>query len=187
MKRAGAKGAVMRWMGPITALVAIGMAPPSAKDDPDDGSFGFTKPVACVEIKGYEDYVELSGGEITNHEKLIVYFRPRHFKTNRVGRQYESHFTEDVRVRRRGEKAVLWSKMKMVDYQPRADIPRPPIYFHNKIALKGLAPGNYELEIVLHDEIGQTPPATRVLPFVIVEPKEEPAEKKVDAGEAPEK
>jgi hypothetical protein len=187
MRGAGGWRRVAGCLGPIVAIMLTGMAQPQEKDDPDDGSFGFTKPVACVEINGFDDYVELSGAALTSDEKLIVYFRPRHFKTTRVGRQYEAHFTEDVRVRRRGQKPVLWSKLKMVDYQPKADIPRPPIYFHNKIALKGLMPGLYELEIVLRDEVGQTPPAVRVLPFEVILPKDEPKGKKAEVEEVPDK
>lgn len=185
MRRGSGRGRGIGWFGVLVALAVTGLAPEPDKEDPDDGSFGFTEPVACSEIKGFEDYVELPGGALTSDEKLIVYFRPRHFKTAKVGRQYEAHFTEDVKIRRRGQKPVLWSKAKIMEYQPRGGLPNPPIYFHNKIAIKGLTPGKYDLEIVLHDEIGQTPPAVRVLPFEVVLPKGEPDAKTADAEVPP--
>lgn len=174
MRRAGGRGSVVGRLWPIVALVVMGVAAAPDRSDPDDGSFGFTKPVACVEIKGFDDYVELSGATLTSDEKLLVYFRPRHFRTVRIGRQFEAHLTEDVRLRKRGDKTVLWSKLKMVDYQPRADTARPPISIHNKIALKGLLPGQYELEIVLRDEVGLTPPVVRVLAFEVIPAREDP-------------
>ena len=180
MTRRDGRGSVVGRLGVIVTLVVTGLAAAPGKEDRDDGSFGLTEPVACSEIKGFEDYVELPGGALTSDEKLIVYFRPRHFKTTKIGRLHEAHFTEDARIRRRGQKPVLWSKLKMVDYQPRAETANPPIYFHNKIALKGLTPGKYELEIVLRDEIGQTPPAVRVLPFEVVPPRDAPEPKTSD-------
>ena len=187
MRRAGGRSSVVGRLWPIVVLIQTGLAVPPDKDDPDDGSFGFTKPVACIEIKGYNDYVELSGATLTSDEKLLVYFRPRHFRTTRIGREFEAHLVEDVRVRKRGDKTVIWSKLNIVNYQPRTPIARPPIYIHNKLSLKGLIPGQYELEIVLHDRVALTPPVERKLFFEVIPAEEEPEPKKPDVEKAPDK
>jgi hypothetical protein len=148
-----------------------GSARPAAPDEDDDGSFGLTAPVACKEIKGYEDYVPLPRAALTSDEKLLVYFRPRHFKTAQNGDSYEAHFTQDGRIRRRGEKAVLWSKKNLLDYRPTTENSPPRlVYLKNTVALKGLKPGEYEYEIVLRDEIGRSAPAVRALPFTVLPP-----------------
>src|SRR5689334_12650723 len=91
--------------------------------DEDDGSFRMTPPVACKEIRGYEDFVPLEPAALTSDEKLLVYFRPLHFKTARKGALYEAHFTEEGRIRRKGGKAVVWAKKDLLEYRPRADPP----------------------------------------------------------------
>jgi hypothetical protein len=152
-------------------LVTSGL---SRDDAPDDGSFGLTEPIACREINGYEDYVVLPGAALTADEKLLVYFRPRHYKSAQVDGQFEAHLTQSGKVRRRGEKAVVWSKAKLLDYKVRTAEPPKLIFLRNTIALKGLKPGEYDFEIVLRDEVGRSKPAVRVLPFHIL-PSPKPA------------
>ena len=74
----------------------------------------------------------------------------------------------DFQIRKRGEKAILRQKLKMFEYKPRS--PQPPrlIYLKNVISLKGLPPGDYDLTIILHDEIAKGPPATQVVKFRII-------------------
>jgi hypothetical protein len=160
----------------VWGLVVAGLAssahraaePRACGDDRDDGSFSLTEPIACKEIKGYEDYVVLPGAALTADEKLLVYFRPRHYKSSRVGGKCEAHLTQEGRIRRRGEKAVLWSKQKLVDYQVKTDDPPQFIYIRDTISLKGLKPGEYDFDIVLHDEVGRSAPAVRTLPFRVI-------------------
>jgi hypothetical protein len=139
-------------------------------DDPDDGSFGFSAPVACKEIRGYSDYVPLPDAALTSDDKLLVYFEPRHYKSARAGNKFEAHFTQDGAIRRRGEKPVLWSKKNLLDYRATDDRPPRLIYLRNTIALKGLKPGEYDFEIVLRDEVGRSAAAVRTLPFRVVAP-----------------
>jgi hypothetical protein len=137
-------------------------------DDKDDGSFGMTEPVACKEIKGYEDYVPLKEAAMTADEKLLIYYMPLHYKTSRVAENFEAHLVQDGRIRRRGEKAVLWSKPRIVDYKVRTEQPPRLIFMRNTISLKTLKPGDYEFDIILRDEVGQSAPATRSLSFKVI-------------------
>lgn len=156
-----------RWWRFVPALALLSVAG-AAPPDEDDGSFGLTEPVACRDINGYEDFVVLPGAALTADEKLLVYFRPRHYKSAPAGAKFEVHLTQDGRIRRRGEKAVLWSKSKLLDYSVRTDTPPQFIYLRNTIALKGLKPGEYDFDIVLRDEVAQTTPAVRTLPFRVL-------------------
>lgn len=151
--------------------------------DVDDGSFGFTPPIACKEIKGYEDYEPMEEAVLTKDEKLLVYFRPRHYKTDRVGNAYEARFTQEGRIRRRGEKAVLWSKKDLLEYTARSETPPRLIYLRNTVALKQLKPGEYDFDIILRDAVGRSAPAVRTLPFtVIAAPDERGTAKKGGRG-----
>ncbi|MGE3820402.1 MAG: hypothetical protein AB7I30_13390 [Isosphaeraceae bacterium] len=146
-------------------------------DDPDDGGFGFTPPIVCQEINGFEDYVPLPEPVLTADEKLLLYYRPRHFKTEPVGEKFRAHLTQDARIRRKGRKTVLRSEDAMVDYQVDAAPPPRLLYIRNTVSLKGLSPGEYELDVILHDRIGRSEPATRSVPFrvVLAESKRDPA------------
>jgi hypothetical protein len=157
----------------VAVLAAAPLASRAGGDDParedrDDGSFGMSPPIACKEITGFEDYVPLEPAALTSDEKLLFYFRPRNYKTERQGLKYRAHLSVDAKIRKRGDKAVLWSKPKFADYDVTTEQPPRPIYFQNAVSLKALKPGEYALDIVVHDEIGQSRPAERTLQFKVV-------------------
>jgi hypothetical protein len=124
--------------------------------------------VACKAIAGYEDFEPLPDATLTSDEKLLVYYRPTGFQTEQVGEQFRAHFVQDARIRRRGEKTVIKSKTKLLDYEVKSAFPPALIYLRNSISLKGMKPGQYELDIILHDKIGGGTPATQALTFRIV-------------------
>ncbi len=65
------------------------------------------------------------------------------------------------------------------------------IYLRQTVSLKGLAPGDYELTIILHDELGKGATATQVVKFKIIpaldprKVKEPPMPNELDALYAP--
>ena len=124
--------------------------------------------VACKAIDGYEDFEPLPDATLTSDEKLLVYYRPAGFQTEQVGDEFRAHFVQDAQIRRRGEKTVLKSKKKLLDYEFKSDSAPALVYLRNTISLKGMKPGKYELDIILHDKIGGGTPATQALPFEIV-------------------
>jgi hypothetical protein len=105
---------------------------------------------------------------LTSDEKLLVYYRPTGFRTEPIGDKFRAHFVQDARIRRRGQKAVLKNRMKLLEYEVKSDIPPDLIYLKNTISLKGLKPGEYELDIILHDKIGGGPPVSQALDFQVV-------------------
>jgi hypothetical protein len=148
-------------------------APEADRDNPPSSSeetLGMSKAVACRSIDGYEDYEPLPEASLTSDEKLLIYYRPLHFRVERAGHRYQAHLTQDGRLRRKGQKAVLSSKDKMLDYGPRSERPFDRLYLRSMVSLKGLKPGEYEFEIILHDRLSNGPPATQTLPFRVVPP-----------------
>ena len=155
----------------VLACCVVAVPAPAPPDDDDDGSFGFTTPVVCSEINGYDDFVPLPGARLTSDDKLLVYFKPRHYKSELVKDKFVAHLTQDARLRRKGEKAALQSKKNVLDYKVGTDTPPRNIYLRNSWSLKGLKPGGYEFEITLRDEVGRGAPAVRSVPFEVVAPK----------------
>jgi hypothetical protein len=149
-----------------------------AKADQGETSLRMTPGVVCRSIAGYEDYEPLPEAAQTAEEKLLIYFRPSGHRIERVDDMYQAHLVPDFQIRKRGEKAVLRQKLKFFEYKPKSAEPPRSIYMKNVIALKGLPPGEYDLTIILHDEIAKGPPATQVVKFRIIPPVDlEKAEK----------
>jgi hypothetical protein len=169
-------------------MAALGMLAPAAADGPakdpapsqespaSEGRLKMSPAVACEAITGYEQFVVLKDSALTKDEKLLVYYRPSNYTVKKEGQKYQVHLAQDVRVRKRGQKEVLWSKEKVVDL--KMEFPGVPTTFYlmNKIALQALAPGDYDLDIILRDELTQAPPAQQVLRFTVKpSPPSEPA------------
>ena len=133
-----------------------------------DDALSLSKAVACRSIEGYERYEPLPEAALTSEEKLLVYYRPSNFKTERVGAKYRAHLIQDGEIHRRGEKAVLSRKEHMVDYEVENPTPPDLLFIRNSVSLKTLTPGEYDYVMILHDAIGKGPSARGVLPFRIV-------------------
>jgi hypothetical protein len=134
--------------------------------------------VVCRSIDGYEAFEPLPDAALTSDEKLLVYYRPLGYQTVYESGFYHAHFTQDGEIHRRGQKAVLRQKKKLLEYKPKSSQPLALLYMRNTISLKGLAPGEYELIILLRDELAKAPPATQVVKFRVVpaiDPRENPA------------
>jgi len=177
------------WLGlgfpllPITqGGIASGFASQDSAEKPAERatSLRMTPGVVCRSIDGYEDYTRLPGAAQTSEEKLLVYLRPFGYKTELVDGEYQAHLVPDFQIRKHGEKAILRQKKKSFEYKPRG--PRPPslIYLKNVISLKELPPGDYDLTIILHDEIAKGPPATQVVKFRIIPPVDPSKKEKAD-------
>jgi hypothetical protein len=131
-------------------------------------SFRMTPGVVCRSIDGYEDFEELPGAALTSDEKLVLYFRPLGYKIDLASGYYRAHLVQDAQIRKRGQKAVLQQKLKILEYKPKSRTPPLRIYLRNSISLKGLAPGDYDLTVILHDKLAKTPPATQVVKFRVI-------------------
>lgn len=155
----------------------------AATTDPGETSLRMTPGVVCRSIAGYEDYEPLPEAAQTAEEKLLVYFRPTGHRIERVDDYYQAHLVPDFQIRKRGEKAVLRQKLRIYEYKPKSKEPPRSIYMKNVFALKGLLPGDYDLTIILHDEIAKGAPATQVVKFRIIPPIDLEKREKEKAGQ----
>jgi hypothetical protein len=144
-----------------------------------DGALRMSPAVVCRSIDGYEAYEELPDAALTADEKLLLYFRPLGHKIDLADGYYRCHLIQDAQIRKRGQKAIVQQKLKLLEYKPKSRQPPRYIYLRDSISLKGLAPGEYDLTVILHDELAKGPPATQVVKFRVI-PAQDPrkAEKK---------
>ena len=126
-----------------------------------------TKAVVCSTIRGYEDYSPLAEAVLVKDEKMMLYYKPTHYKIEKTKAHSTVRLTQDAKIRRRGEKAVLWSKLEMVKYEEKVKGPAQAVYMTNSISLKTLTPGDYDLEVILHDKLAKGVEARQVVPFTV--------------------
>jgi len=138
-----------------------------ASQEGDEGRLGMSPAVACESVAGYEQYVPLPDATLTKDDKLLVYYRPLRYAVAAVGSKYQAHFVQDVRVRKRGDKTIIWSRDKLFEQKFEGADPPALLCLYNKIALKGLTPGEYDLDIILHDVNSKSPPARQILQFKV--------------------
>jgi hypothetical protein len=145
--------------------------PPQASEsvESDEPTFAIAGAVVCADIRGFEDFRPLPDAALTSEEKLLVYYRPLNYRTDHNGSTYHIHLVQDGQIRRRGENSVLNSKSGMLDYDWKSKEPDKPVYMRNTYSLKGLQPGEYDFDIILHDRLAPGEPTTRhTLPFRVV-------------------
>jgi hypothetical protein len=185
------------WLGlgvPLAPTTAQGQTAPAQSDKDTSGykpdnrktALRMTPGIVCSAINGYEDYKILPKAAQTCDEKLLVYFRPLGYQTERVDDAYQAHLIPDFQIRKRGEKEVLLQKLKMYEYKVKDQRSPRLLYMKNSISLKGLPPGEYDLTMILHDEIAKGPPAKQVIKFRVI-PADLPdkAEKASKASDEP--
>jgi hypothetical protein len=150
---------------PIIALCSLGML--AFGDDPAE-PLAMTDPVACRKIKGYEDYEPLDEPSIAPDEKLLIYTRVSGHSSRFLKGKYQVHLVQDVNIRKKGQKAVLWGRKKVVDFLGESDDEPRRLYLGTTLGLKGLKPGDYEAELILRDEFATKQMATQRLAFQVV-------------------
>ncbi len=146
------------------------------KPAPSAGALGMSKAVAVLRVDGLEDYKELPSARLTSEDKLKVYFRPLRFKVEPAKDQFRARFTEDGRIRRKGEKAPIAREDKLLEHEAVFKSADYQIYLVNNIGLKDFPPGDYEFDIVLHDMVDGEATATQTLAFTIIPIPEAPPE-----------
>ena len=166
------------FVGCSTALAA-GLGPQDGAKS-SRPALDMSKAVICKKVVGYEDFVEQPDATLTSDDKLNIYYRPLNFHVDgvdkpRPGSRFKAQFSQDCRIRRKGEKTILQKKDKIVEYSPTFETPLERLYILTNISLKGLPPGEYELDVILHDELAMDATAKQTVGFAIVPIETTPA------------
>lgn len=111
-----------------------------------------SRAVVCRSIDGYEQFEPLDPPVLTSDEKLLVYYRPLHYRIVQRKQDYVVHFSQDGAIRRKGRPVVLRSKKRLLDIESTSRESPDLVYLRNAVSLKGLSPGFYEYVVTLRDE-----------------------------------
>ena len=127
-----------------------------------------SQPVACRKISGYEDYVVLEPVELTRDDKLLIYCKPTGHTYSESEGKYRAHLVEDLAIRRKGKQKPLWTRKKAIDFKAESDYPPLKLYLGTTVGLKGLDPGDYEVDLIVVDDLLDEPPVTATLEFKVI-------------------
>lgn len=136
-----------------------------------DTPLATTDPLVCKQVRGFRDYDKRDPPELTSDEKLLIYFEPLHYTIGRTesGEKYRAHLVVDAILRRKGQKKPLLAEDRIIDYKPESTDPPTSLYLSATIALKGLSPGEYEVELLLKDGLASARmPVRKTIPFKII-------------------
>jgi hypothetical protein len=155
----------------ITVLLTLASESFAPGQDADD-SLRMSKPVLCRKVHGFASFEEWPGTTFTADDKLMIYSEPSGYKIERKPEGYRAHLVEDVQLRKKGDKATIWKKENMLEYEAKSKTPPYQIYLRTDLAIKGLPPGDYELDLTLRDRLSKDEAKVlRTLPFTIVRPE----------------
>ncbi len=134
---------------------------------------GMSQPVACVKIHGFANFEALPDSKLTPDDKLMIYYEPNGHTIERTKTGFRALLSEDGRLRKKGSKDAIWKKEKMFVYEAANTFPPYQIYLKTDVSLKGLPPGDYEIDLTLHDDLAK-PDATitKSVGFTIYRPEE---------------
>jgi hypothetical protein len=150
---------------PVIMVLTSGAALLPSDDPPV--ALAMTEPVACKKIRGFEDYDPLPNAVVVSGEKLLLYSRVTGHTIREEKGAFRAHLVEDVNIRKKGEKKVVWGRKKVVDFL--ADSKQPPerLYLGTTIALQGYRAGDYEAELILHDMLSPEATTTQKFEFKV--------------------
>jgi hypothetical protein len=160
------------WLAILAALVVS----PAGDDE-----LAMSKPVAVTKIHGFASFEPLRDATLTADDKLMVYYEPTGYKIERTKDGFRAVLAQDGRLRKKGRKETLWQKAPMFEYEAKDATQPYRLYMRTDLAIKGLPPGDYELDLTLHDKLAKGAHATKTVEFKVVAAKEG----KVPDGEAP--
>lgn len=158
----------------LAVLVALPGPRGLAADDGPEG-LRMSKPVVCAKVHGFASFEPLPDAALTADDKLMVYYEPGGYAIERTKDGYRALFAQDGRVRKKGSKDAIWQKAPMFEYEAKNASPPYQVFMRTDLSIKGLPPGEYELDLTLHDRLAkdQGVKATRTVAFKVVPPRGE--------------
>lgn len=129
-----------------------------------------TDPAICLIVRGFRDFDAFDEPvpTLSRDEKLQIYYEPFNYLIVRDSDDgpYRAHLVQDIRIRRTGNPRTLQSEKGVIDYAPRSNDPPSATYLHTTLSLKEFPPGEYEIDVILHDRLAEdSAESVRTLPF----------------------
>jgi hypothetical protein len=167
---------------PILAALLVS---PARSDEPEE--LAMSKPVAVIKIHGFASFEPLPEATLTADDKLMVYYEPTGYTVERTKDGFRALLAQDGKLRKKGRKEALWQKAPMFEYEAKDATQPYRLYMRTDLAIKGLAPGEYELDLTVHDQLAKGSGTTRTVAFKVVPAKEGKAPGEEPSAEAKKK
>ena len=151
-------------------LVALVACPADAEDPP---GLKMSKPVVCAKVQGLGNFEPLPDASLTADDKLTVYYEPSGQTIEKTKDGFRALLAQDGRVRKKGGKDILWQKAPMFEYEPKFAALPFRLFMRSDLSIKGLPPGDYELDLTLHDRLAKGTKVMRTVAFRVVPAKDE--------------
>ncbi len=161
-----------RWrLALLVSVFPIPSPPTVSADDPPE--LTMSKPIVCAKILGFANVEPLPDASLTADDKLTVYYEPSGYKIEQTRDGYHAVFAQDGRLRKKGGKDALWQKAPMFEYEAKAVTAPERVYMRSDLSIKGLPPGEYELDLTLHDRLAKGGRVMKTVGFKVVPDKGE--------------
>jgi len=148
-------------------IVSAAVAEPSDDDKPQ---FQMSKPVICRKIHGYGNFEVIPEARFTADDKIMIYSEPTGYRVEKTKDGFHALLSEDGRIRKKGTKDAIWKKEKMFEFDAMNKVPPSHLYMRTDISIKGIRPGEYELDITVHDLLDKSgKEMTRTVGFTVYE------------------
>ncbi len=108
----------------------------------------------CTAIGGFGQCAEASSTTVAKGANLKFYYEPRNVHTKHDETGYQRWFKQDMIVRDKSGKELL-RQDGALDLNYKTKKPVFDIFVTNNLNLGDLAPGSYEFEIVVHDQLSE--------------------------------
>ena len=98
---------------------------PRPKPEAEAAPLSMSRAIACESVAGFDDYEPRPSPSLTADEKLLIYYEPRHFATEKDGPRYRAHFVQDARVRSATARNASGRRTRSSIMTPSPTRPRP--------------------------------------------------------------
>ncbi len=151
-------------------ILASLVVSPARSDEPE--GLAMSKPVAVTKIHGYASFEPLPDATLTADDKLMVYYEPTGYVIEKTKDGFRALLAQDGKLRKKGRKEALWQKTPMFEFEAKDATQPYRLYMRTDLAIKGLAPGEYELDLTVHDKLAKGSGTTRTVEFKVVPARE---------------
>jgi hypothetical protein len=159
------------WLALAASLAALHVA--VGADEP--AGLRMSEPVVVAKIRAFAEFEAVPDATLTPDDKLMVYYEPTGYTIERTKDGFRAVLAQDGRLRKKGRKDAIWQKAPMFEYPAKSATPPYQLYMRTDMSIKALPPGDYELDLTVHDRLAKGMHATRTVEFKVVPTKEKRA------------
>jgi hypothetical protein len=152
--------------GLVVGFVALVVG--AGKEAEEKPVLRMTKPVVCRKVHGFANFEPIDDPKFTVDDKVTIYYEPGGYTIEPTKTGFRALLIQDGRLRKKGSKDAVWKKDKMFEYEAVSKNRPYQVYLKTDLGLKGLAPGDYELDMTLRDGLAKDVSLMKTVGFTVV-------------------